>query len=90
MIIIENTSNKTTDEVRDFVLATVAYFCMQKKSIWIHKEKEGREVAINTDDDPIRPGMLAYETYAEGGVDFSGGQGLWPAYASICGELGLV
>ena len=69
MIIIQNTVGKTVSEIRNTVILAIAWASNYNSSIWIHVEKEGREVAVNTDDDPIRPGMLAYENYKEGGID---------------------
>lgn len=89
MIIIQNTGKMQPDEVREFVLTVFLLFAQKKATIWIHKEKHGREVAINTDDDPIRPGMLAYDDYLEGGVDFSGDVKFWPLWELACQELEL-
>lgn len=61
MIIIENTTGKTTAEVRAFLIMAAAAASSRNPMVWLHVEKEGREAAVNTDDDPIRPGMLAYE-----------------------------
>ena len=60
MIIIENTTGKTRDEVRGSLINIAAFASAHNPKVWLHLEKEGREIAVNTDDDPIRPGMLAY------------------------------
>lgn len=68
MIIIENTVGKTASEIRGAVILAVATATGRNPKVWVHVEKEHREIAVNTDDDPIRPGMLAYQEYKEGGV----------------------
>ena len=73
MIIIENTVGKTVSEIRNSLYVPIALATSRNPKIWVHVEKERREVAVNTDDDPIRPGMLAYQDYDEGGIDTSDG-----------------
>lgn len=68
MIIIENTIGKTDSEIRGTVIVAVALATGRNPKVWVHVEKEHREVVVNTDDDPVRPGMLSYENYNEGGV----------------------
>ena len=68
MIIIENTVGKTDSEIRGTVIVAVALATGRNPMVWVHVEKEHREVVVNTDDDPVRPGMLSYENYNEGGV----------------------
>lgn len=92
MIIIEKTASLTPGELREKIFRICMFIAAERKDFWIHVEKEGREIAINTDDDPIRPGMLAYGEYQEGGVPRAEWREpetraeLWP---SICQELGL-
>lgn len=92
MIIIENTASLTPGELRKKVFRCCNFISHNRVDFWIHVEKHGCEIAINTDDDPIRPRMLSYEEYQEGGVPVAewldaGTRGeLW---LSICQEFGL-
>ena len=92
MIIIENTASLTPGELRKKVFRCCNFIAHNHVDFWIHVEKNGCEIAINTDDDPIRPGMLAYEEYQEGGVpvaEWCDPETRGELWLSICQEFGL-
>lgn len=91
MIIIEKTAGLEPGQIRERVLRDCMFIAGNRVDFWIHKEAEGREIALNTDDDPIRPGMLAYQNYEEGCVpvqEWRDQKGL-ELWTSICDEIGL-
>ena len=53
MIIIDNTTGKSRAEVRSALFVAASYAAARNPKIWLHVEKQGREIAVNTDDDPI-------------------------------------
>lgn len=91
MIIIENTTGKTPAEVRAFLIMAAAAASSRNPMVWLHVEKEGREAAVNTDDDPIRPGVLAYgeDSYNDVGIDMNQDNVLTTAWLDALQELGL-
>jgi len=89
MIIIENLSNKTNTQVCEFVLGILGFFAQRGGTIWFHKEREGREIIVNTDDDPVRPGMLSYDEYDEGGVTLGPDGAFLNAWEDIHDEINL-
>lgn len=88
MIIIVQTAGKTVPEIRQILWTLICVAIAINPRVWVHIDKERREVAVNTDDDPIRPGQLAYgqDDYADTGVSLY--QGI--DYAEVVEELGLV
>lgn len=91
MIIIENTTGKSRAEVRSALVVAASFASARNHWIWLHVEKEGREIAVNTDDDPIRPGVLAYgdDSYLDTSLDFSEGADFAQALFTATEELGL-
>lgn len=91
MIIIENTNGKTRAEVRSSLFVAASFAAARNPKIWLHVEKQGREVAVNTDDDPIRPGVLAYgdDSYLDSGIDYGDGGDFAQSLLNACDELGL-
>ena len=76
MIIIENTVGKSNADILkaisgdlDFIEKSVVD--TNDVTVWIHKEKEGREVILNTNDHPLLPGHLSFSDYEEGGIELN-------------------
>lgn len=91
MIIIENTAGKSRAEVRSALFVAASFAAARNPKIWLHVEMKGREIAVNTDDDPIRPGVLAYgdDNYLDSGLDFGDGADFAQSLLSATEELGL-
>ena len=91
MIIIDNTTGKSRAEVRSALFVAASYAAARNPKIWLHVEKQGREIAVNTDDDPIRPGVLAYgdDDYLDSGLDYGDGADFPQALFTATEELGL-
>lgn len=74
MIITESTIGYDAGKIRKAIVAALNFIRKRIEAecyVWIHVEKERREIIVNTDDSPLLPGQTTYAEYDEGGINIA-------------------